>query len=196
MNSKTTLDPSRKKVLFWVVLAVVAAVILILVLRGKNSTSTAENIVCGSLVVEVVDGRTEQPLEGCQVVVVGQAGCYTTDAQGKTAEIPVQAVRCDGFDNILPQTWGETTLIVYRDGYIPYALFHAQVQEGEVRTGPRIYLFADDGSTQGRAFSVIEGPDRDWVNQLVTYCTPTEQPSASPSSSPEISPAPSTSPAS
>ena len=183
MNNKKRADPSRKKTLCWLLLALLAILAVVFLFAGKQQGGEK---VQGSLIVEVVDGRTEEPLSGCSVFVLENRAYYATGADGRTQEIMVSAPRTEDYDGLLAQPWGEATLIVYREGYIPYALFGAQVTANECREGPRIYLFEDDGSTQGRACSVIEGPQRDWVDQLVRLCEPAGA-SPSPSSSPTAS---------
>lgn len=154
------------QVIFWGLLAVAAVALLWFVLGRGSGTPT------GTLRLMVVDGRTEQPLSDC-IIVVPETGFTTvTGEDGCTEPFAVPVERPKPKNGMEPQQWGECTLLIYKDGYIPYALFHAQVWEGVDRNGPKIYLFPDDGTTQGQPYSVIEGPDRAWVNAIVEKFDP------------------------
>lgn len=125
------------------------------------------------LSVKVVEGYSEVPLTGAQVVVVETNEVYTTDESGLTPVIAVPATRDMRYDEILPKPWAEVSLIIYKDGYIPYALFYLQVMEGETREGVKILLFEEGSADTSEPFSIIEGPNRTWVDALVEKYRPT-----------------------
>ena len=135
------------------------------ILVGSVSTSGSTHPPFGSLQIEVASGTTFAPIEGAAVVIAETGESYKTGTDGKTPLIRVPIIENTTFSHILAMPWGEVTLIVYKDGYTPYVLFHTQVWENEARQGPRIFMFEDDGSSQ--PFSIVEGPQRIWVNQLV-----------------------------
>jgi len=122
--------------------------------------------------VKVVEGYSEAPLKGAQVVVVETGEVYTTDATGMTEVIAVPAERDTRYDDVLPKPWAEVTVIIYKDGYIPYALFYLQVVAGETREGVKILLFEEGSSDSSEPFSIIEGPNRVWVDELVEQYDP------------------------
>ena len=122
--------------------------------------------------VKVVEGYSEAPLSGAQVVIIGTGESYETGSDGMTPVIAVPAVRDTRYDEVLPKPWAEVSLIVYKDGYIPYALFYLQVMEGETREGVKILLFEEGASTSSEPFSIIEGPNRTWVDALVEKYRP------------------------
>jgi hypothetical protein len=97
---------------------------------------------------------------------------YSTDAGGSTGVIDVPVIRDTRFDNIIPKPWGEVSLIVYKDGFLPYALFYLQVADGQTRSGVKILLFEDNSTGSSEPFSIIEGPNRAWVNELVKRYQP------------------------
>lgn len=121
----------------------------------------------GSLQVTVVDGFNETPIKGAKIVIPETKDKYLTDANGKTPVIEVSIIEDDYFKNILKKPWGEITLLVYKEGYIEYALFHTQVWENQYRNGPKILLFPIKPNGSNDPFSIIEGPQRLWVNELV-----------------------------
>lgn len=163
-NGKGKTSPAQ--IIFWLLLAAAAVAVLWLMLSGRNGGAT------GTLCPMVVDGRTEQPLSGCTIIVPETGFTTTTGEDGCVEPFELKVVRVEAVNGMDQQQWGEVTLLIYKDGYIPYALFHTQVWEGVDRNGPKIYLFPDDGTTQGQAYSVIEGPDRAWVNALVEKYDP------------------------
>lgn len=154
------------QVIFWGLLAAAAVALLWFLLGRQGSPPT------GTLCPMVVDGRTEQPLSDCVIVVPETGYSAVTGEDGRTERFSVPVERPEPKNGMEPQQWGECTLLIYKDGYIPYALFHTQVWEGVDRNGPKIYLFPDDGTTQGQPYSVIEGPDRAWVNAIVEKFDP------------------------
>ncbi len=124
------------------------------------------------LTVSVVEGYTETPLPDASVVVVETGKLYKTDAAGLTQVIEVPVIKDTRYDNILQKPWGEITLIIYKEGFIPYALFYLQVLEGQTREGVKILLFEHDKTQSNAPFSIIEGPNRIWVNSLVEMFQP------------------------
>ncbi len=154
------------QVIFWGLLAVAAVALLWFMLSRDGGGPT------GTLRLMIVDGRTEQPLSDCTVIVPETGFTAMTGEDGRTEPFALPVERPEPRNGMEQQQWGEVTLLIYKDGYIPYALFHTQIWEGVDRNGPKIYLFPDDGTTQGQAYSVIEGPDRAWVNALVERYDP------------------------
>lgn len=126
----------------------------------------------GDIVPEVVDGMTMQPIEGAEVVVAETNKRVFTQADGKTPVIRVPIVEDEHFKDILKKPWGEITLIVHKEGYADYVLFHTQIWENERRQGPRILLFKADKEAAERPFVIVEGPQRLWVNELIKKFIP------------------------
>jgi hypothetical protein len=72
----------------------------------------------------------------------------------------------------MQKQWGEITLIVYKEGFVPYALFYLQVIGGQTREGVKILLFEEGQTESAQPFSIIEGPNRVWVDALVEMYRP------------------------
>lgn len=125
-----------------------------------------------SLTVHVVEGYTETPISNATVVVVETGKSYQTDETGFTEKIEVPVVRDTRYDSILEKPWGEVTLIIYKEGFIPYALFYLQVLGGQTREGVKILLFEEGQTDSSQPFSIIEGPNRVWVDALVEMYRP------------------------
>ena len=122
--------------------------------------------------VNVLEGYTETPIENASVVVVETGKEYQTDKDGMTDKIDVPVIRDARYDSIMPKQWGEITLIVYKEGFVPYALFYLQVLGGQTREGVKILLFEEGQTESSQPFSIIEGPNRLWVNEMVEKYRP------------------------
>jgi len=123
----------------------------------------------------VVEGRTESPIAGAKAVILETGKTYSTNENGETGVIEVPCIRDTRFDEMLPKQWGEVSLIVYKEGFLPYALFYLQVAENETRKGVKILLFENGSTGSAEPFSIIEGPNRAWVDALVKKYQPDAQ---------------------
>ena len=152
----------------------IGAVILVVLLSDGSGVSVFSFGKTGvaSLTVNVVEGYTETPIEAACVVVVETGDVFMTDENGYTGLIEVPVIRDTRYDNILTKPWGEITLIIYKEGFLPYALFYLQVAQGETREGVKILLFEEGSTESGEPFSIIEGPNRVWVNTLIEMYRP------------------------
>jgi hypothetical protein len=121
----------------------------------------------GKVQFQVVEGFTETPLEGATVVILDTDKSYQTDAQGFSPVIEVPIITDDRFNKILQKPWGEINAIIYKKDYIPYALFYLQVFKDKTRKGVKILLFKEGEVASSEPFSIIEGPNRLWVEQLI-----------------------------
>jgi len=132
----------------------------------ETSSGSATLQVC------VVDGWTDIPIEGATVVIPEINKSFKTDSQGKTPIISVPVIADTTYQSILEKSWGEITLLVYNDGYIPYALFHVMVSENVYRDGPTILLFQKGSTSSDDPFCIVEGPDTTWVYKLIEKYDP------------------------
>ena len=155
-------------------LLVIGAVALAATLTPSTVAVFGESAATGTaqLSLRVLEGYTESPIAGAQVVVLETGQKYETDQDGKTEVITVPVVRDTRYDSILQKPWGEVSLIIYKDGFVPYALFYLQVIGGQTREGVKILLFEQGSTDSEEPFSIIEGPSRVWVNELVEMYRP------------------------
>lgn len=120
----------------------------------------------GHLRVMVLDAYTLVPVPDALVLLPESGISGYTDAQGCITLFNIPVVYNAAQSATLAQDWGETSLLVYKEGYRSYALFYVHVPEGKVRIGPTIYLFPDNEEYDG-PITVIEAPDDDWVEELL-----------------------------
>lgn len=126
----------------------------------------------GKIKIEVVDGFTDTPICGATVVIPEINQSFITDENGLTPLITVPVKIDSRFNQILPQDWGGLSVLVYCDGYTDYALFYTHIKEGEERDAVRIYLFEDGSTGSSQPFSIIEGPERQWVQKMLDKYRP------------------------
>jgi len=121
----------------------------------------------GAFSPKVIDGQTGLPIEGAVVIVPEASLRQTTDLHGTTPE-PIRIPYNRTPSVLSEKDWCEVTLLVYAEGYAPYALFYLQLRENTLRSGPTVMLFPHEGA----AFSIIEGPPQEWVEGLVEKYRP------------------------
>jgi len=147
--------------------------ILCLTCTGCNAdTVSASPLNHGVICVTVRDGFSEEALVGARIVIPELNKTYVTDENGSTGNISVPILPDARLDGIYPMVWGECTLLVYLEGYIPYALFHVAIWEHQARQGPNIYLFPKDDGADNQPFTVVEAPQRLWVEGLLEKFAP------------------------
>ncbi len=121
----------------------------------------------GFISPKVVHGFTEEPLKDATVVIPELNQSYRTGEDGCTAVIRVPITEDEHFKKVLPKTWGEITLIVYKEGYIEQVLFNIHVWENQTRDGPTVLLFPQNDDDRAEPYAIIESPHRLWIKELV-----------------------------
>lgn len=120
--------------------------------------------------VHVADGRDDAPIEGAAVVIPETGDCVYTDADGST-EIIYLPVNTDAvYEGIYKKPWGEVSLLVYKQGYADYALFHLMIEPNALRDGPVVLLFPKEAGKL--PYSLTEGPAQEWVDGLLDKFRP------------------------
>ncbi len=138
-------------------------------IEQKNAIAVLKNSDnFGSVEFVTKDGYTNAALSQTKIVIVETGEVYYTDENGKTPKIIVPIIRDKRYDKILAKPWGEISVIFYKDGYLDYALFYLQVLEGNTRENVEILMFESDKVNSDQPFSIIEGPNKIWVNEMIT----------------------------
>jgi len=137
-----------------------------------NSLEVSVSEKFGYIQPQVVDGFSEEPIEGAIVVIPETNARYKTDKNGYTPNIRVDISPDSYFEKIHPKSWGETTIIVYKEGYREYVLLNLNVWEGQTRQGPKILLFPKNNQHTDQPMSIVEGPNQVWINSLVEKYRP------------------------
>ena len=148
-----------------------AAVAALLIITGSCiifAATIKHDLPTGSIQICVCDGFTEEPIANARVVIPETGDELYTDSNGLTNPLEVPYLTDEHYKHISPQDYGRITVIVYADGYIPYAIFFVHVHKNENRL-INTWLFEDDGTSD--PFVIIESPDTKWANELIrSYC--------------------------
>lgn len=157
-----------------VCLMLLASSILLTSIIPLNTNSLAVFAPSSTATVSftVVEGYTETPIPGAKVYIMETGQYYSTDEKGNTPEISVPVILDSRFNSAITKPWGEINLIVYKDGFTTYALFYLQVSPSTPRKNVKILMFKKDEIESAEPFSIIEGPNKLWVDKLIEKYTP------------------------
>lgn len=122
----------------------------------------------GFMRVCVHDGETDMPIEGARVVIPETGYECKTDSDGFTPVMELPVYYDEQYSKLLSQDYGRITVLVYCEGYVPYALYFTHIEPNTLRRGPNVWLFPGDGMP----FSIIEGPDDEWSERLIMEYAP------------------------
>ncbi|MEA5058996.1 MAG: hypothetical protein VB049_03020 [Candidatus Pelethousia sp.] len=142
-----------------------------LILLGLMLYSAFAGKQYGHMDVLVVDAYSLEPLQNAMLVFPDSGIQATTNEMGRAQVFSLPIQRHREQNRLLPQPYGECTLLVFREGYIPYALFYIQLQPGRIRSGPTIYLFPEYEGAPG-VITVVESPTYEWTEELVKRYRP------------------------
>jgi len=126
----------------------------------------------GHLTLTVLDAYSLQPVENAFVCLPESNRSMQTGQNGTAVfrSIPIEK---ESVPRRIPtKEYGETTILVYAEGYLPFALFHAQVFPEKMRNGPTLYLFPNDTEDGIRVVPMIESPSEEWVEKLLEQYKP------------------------
>lgn len=125
----------------------------------------------GHMDVSVVDAYSLEPLSNAILIFPDSGARAVTDKAGRAQVFGLPIHRHREQNKLLPQPYGECTLLVYREGYIPYALFYVQMHPGRIRSGPTVYLFpVYEGAPE--VITIVESPPYDWARELAEKYRP------------------------
>ncbi len=120
----------------------------------------------GNLRVKVIDGRTQKPLEGAEVVVMETEKRYRTDANGLTPWIQGPVIRSARFRFLVNELHGQLNLISYKNGYRDSIHMGVRVNEGGV-TKTTVWQYQITGEDRRvEPVLYIEPYHRLWLIQL------------------------------
>ena len=149
---------------------ILAALMTTLLLGGLVwlLSSLLKPVETGLVRVSVRDGATDAPVSGACVIIPETGGVYYTGESGETPIMELPVLYDKHYGSMLEQDYGLITILVYCEGYAPYALYFAHVEPGALRQGPNVWLFPGEGDP----FCIIEGPDTDWTREFIEEFEP------------------------
>lgn len=140
--------------------------------RRYVSAFSSGNAGTGQFRLKVLNGVTREPVKKASVILPQTGRTYRTGADGQTEDITVPIFTDTLFNDIQKQDWGSVCVLVYADGYVPYALFDMQVEAGKRRLGPTILIFPEGATGSDAPLNIVEAPQRAWVDALVEKYQP------------------------
>ncbi|HOV68889.1 MAG TPA: hypothetical protein PLZ84_01030 [Clostridia bacterium] len=153
----------RKYLPFLILLIIIALTLISVNFIRQQSVFSNKPTEYGLVSFRVLNGWNNAPVADARIVIPEAHMDVYTNAQGETPALKVPLIRNSNFDNIHPQSWGEVSVLVYRDGYADFALFHLQVMKNKFRS-VELLLFPKNDDT---VFSLIESPPKQWVNDVI-----------------------------
>jgi len=127
----------------------------------KEAQSTEK----GKVSFTVIDGFSGLPLEGVRIVLPENDCELVSDYSGKTEKAEINVIKDDSYT--VPQNYGMFSVLAYKEGYNDYALFFAQIKDGQERN-IKVYMFMKDTPmSSGMPMATIESPDKQWVSDML-----------------------------
>lgn len=141
-------------------------IIVFLFLAGAAFVFTKCFMSYGHLNIRVVDAYTLAPIEGAAVTVADVNKTLYSDSSGSCifTGIPIRVNSLH--QRLIPQAWGECTVISVFDGYRPTVILDTHVEKDRMRNGPTVYMFPKELDDIEVA-AIVESPDNEWIAQLV-----------------------------
>ena len=139
--------------------------LLIMLLFVGCAPSENENLKKGTISFTAIDGFSGLPIENVRIVLPENNRELMTDANGRTEKATVNVI--ENINYTVKQNYGTFSVLAYKEGYNDYALFFAQIKEGQERN-IKVYMFLKDTPlSSGTPLATVESPDKDWVNEFV-----------------------------
>lgn len=140
-------------------------ILLILFLFVGCAPSENENLKKGTVSFTAIDGFSGLPIENVKIVLPENDCELFTDTDGRTNKTQINVIKNENYT--VSQDYGTFTVLAYKEGYNDYALFFAQIKEGQERN-IKVYMFLKDTPlSSGTPLATIESPDKEWVREIV-----------------------------
>jgi len=120
----------------------------------------------GHLDIRVVDAYTLMPLEGARVIIPDAERMIISDSTGSCVFTGIPIRKNNLHQRLVPQAWGECTVIALYSGYRPTVILNTRVDKDQMRSGPTVYMFPEELDDIEVA-AIVESPDNEWISQLV-----------------------------
>ena len=120
----------------------------------------------GHLHIRVVNAYTLMPVEGVRVVIPDAEKELVSDNTGSCVFTGMPIRKNSLHQRLVPQDWGECTVIASYGGYRPTVILNVRVDKDKMRNGPTVYMFPEELDDIEVA-AIVESPDDEWLAQLV-----------------------------
>lgn len=95
-----------------------------------TGTTTKYGAKLAKLRLRVIDGRTQKPIEGAEIVIVENEQRYKTGADGYTPWFLAPVIRQPKFVPVVQELHGQLSAIAYKDGYRDSIHMGIRMEEG------------------------------------------------------------------
>ena len=126
-----------------------------------NTTSTAK------VIIQVIDEFSNKPIDNATVCILETKHYENTNKHGLTNSIEVPIIRNSNFDLHLKRTWGELTILVYKNGYYDNISFYNNVYPNSTRVGLTIKLREIIYPEENNTIITTELPNKQWCETLI-----------------------------
>ncbi len=153
----------KKMIILLITFALTTAATVIFTSRAKHY---------GHMDICVYDAVTSAPIKGAYIVLPQSGQTFISDDLGRVHAYGVPLDMEFALNRIMTQPYGNSTLIVYKEGYIPCCIFYVQLYADRVRSGPNVYMFTKSKDSTLDVTTFIESPSEEWVKNLVEKYAP------------------------
>ncbi len=137
---------------------------------GKSTyakQSTAKINDSGKIQVQVLEANTNKPIDSATICVIETRHYENTNKYGMSTLISVPIIRNTNFDISLERSWGEITLLVYKNGYADNISFYRKIMPGSTRVGIVVHLSPIISESDNKIEVSLENPNEIWIKSLI-----------------------------
>lgn len=121
----------------------------------------------GRLSVTVLEDNTNMPIDNATICIIETRTYETTNKYGRSPTISVPILKNANFNLSLERSWGEITLLVYKDGYKDNISFYTSIMPGSSRVGIVIHLSPILSLEDTKPTISVEYPSQTWAESLI-----------------------------
>ena len=119
----------------------------------------------GYVTFYALDGLSGLPIENVKIVLPENDCVLETGSDGRSERAEIEVIEDKRYP--IAQNYGTFSVLGYKEGYNDYALFFAQIKEGQNRE-IKLYMFKTDTPlSNGAPLATVESPEKEWVKELV-----------------------------
>ena len=133
----------------------------------KSVNNSIDYNSTGNVIVQVIDDFTNEPIEGATVCILETRHYEMTNKYGSTNSIEVPIIKNKNFDLYLKRTWGEITVLVYKNGYADNISFYNLIMPNTTRAGLIIRMKEIINSEDNSPTISLNKPTPEWTETLI-----------------------------
>lgn len=139
-------------------LYIILAAILVSAVAFLAALTDNNDRFYGHISVYVVDAYTLAPMKNAKIVLPESGIEASCDSRGVALISSIPVDMDSPFIRLTGASYGEITMIVYAEGYLPCVWLKVHIYPSRIRNGPTIYMFPA-GSEDVKVTVFTEAPD-------------------------------------